>query len=443
MPDSNTDATNAAAIGAVLAFVGDADTRERIEAELSDAPLTAVEGGTQAALAVAEWPADLGVVIVDIADSTSPVEDAAALAMSLPPRAVAICVGDANDVTLYRDLLGAGMADYMVRPLGDGVVRKSVDAALAAKAREWELREAKEKLSLVASGALAVQDQDATPAKVIACVGARGGVGCTTVAVSLAAMMAKAEAHETLVLDLDLHFGSVMLALDLDPTDALRDALAMPERVDNLFIDQAVQRKGERLFALGAEDAPPTGEPPRYEQGIVSQLMTKFQRRFRTIVIDVPRGDPVLQRQALEAATHVVLVVEPSLAGARDGMRLMDHVHSVAPSAKLLLTCSGAVDPKRATVKLAELEKSLKQKLDARIAFDDKSVASAIGAGKPVPDMAARGLLAKSLEPLVKTIIGDGAQTRKGGAPSGAGIFAKLFGGKPKAPPARPAAQGA
>ncbi|MFX9031505.1 hypothetical protein ABTN13_20535, partial [Acinetobacter baumannii] len=63
---------------------------------------------------------------------------------------------------------------------------------------------------------------------------------------------------EVLLIDFDLHYGSLMLALDLEAIDALREALDQPDRIDALFIQQVAQKKTEFLYAMGAEEAPST-----------------------------------------------------------------------------------------------------------------------------------------------------------------------------------------
>jgi pilus assembly protein CpaE len=422
--------------GAFVAFVDEPATRSRVETEVAlalagHAPLHMADGGFAAALETVEWPAGLGGLILDISDSPSPVADMAALMGTVPQDCVVLAIGEANDVGLFRDLMGTGVADYLVRPLGDGLLHKALEKALAARARELELRNAQAALLAAQSGAAAHGAADDIAPLVVACTGTRGGVGATTVAIALASMLGEARRRESLIVDLDLHYGSVMLALDLDPTDALQEALATPERVDNLFVDQTAQRKSEMLCALGAE-APPQGAvalSARMEDGAVGKAIASYQRRFRQIVLDVPRGDPLMQRHALEAATDLVMVCDLTLAGARDAMRLLSLAHEVAPQLRVHVIGSGTTDPKKTPIKLADLERSIKQKSVCQVAFDDKTVAAAINAGKPLNEAAPRSAFTRSLQPLVNGMlaaIGD-TPARAAGTP----LWSKLL--KPKA----------
>lgn len=427
--------------GAFVAFVEEAATRSFVEAEVplvlaGHAPLHVVPAGISAAMEMTEWPSGLGGLLVDIGDSPSPVADMAALVGSVPEDCIVVAIGDANDVGLFRDLTGAGVADYLVRPLADGTVQKSLDKALTAKSRDIELRNAQAALQVAAANAATAPRtaaDDIAPL-VVACVGTRGGVGATTLAITLASMLGKARGRESLVVDLDVHYGSVMLALDLDPTDALQEALATPDRVDNLFVDQSVQRKSEFLCALGAEEPPQSASPARLEPEAVSRVLMKYQRRFRQITLDIPRGDPIIQRQALEAATDLVLVGDMTLAGARDAMRILNLAAEVAPQLRIHVVASGVADPKKAPIKLADLERSVKHKVLCQVAFDDKSVSAAVNGGKPVNEAAPRSAVVRSLDPVVNAMlaaIGDVAADARSGP-----FWAKLLKPKPKTKPA-------
>lgn len=421
--------------GAVLAFIIDEETAAVAESELggdspSPLPLHRVAGGCQSALAVPDMPPGMAALLIDIADTDTAVNDLAALVSAMPADCAVLAIGDANDVTLFRDLLGTGVADYLVRPLRPGVLRKAVDAALAVKRRERELTDARAKLEQIGSGNMMVATDPNVPARVVAVVGARGGVGASTVATSVASMVASANKSDVLILDLDLHYGSVMLSLDLDPSDALREALATPDRVDNLFIEQSVQRKGEFLCALGAEDPPNT--PMQLEKGVLVQLVAKFQRKFQFIVLDVPRGDPVMQQQAFEVATDIVVVGDLTLTGVRDGMRLLNFITESAPRATIFVVAGGSADPRKSPIRIADLEKSIKRKVDGQVAYDEKAIASAVNAGVPVPEAAPRSPIVKSLQPLVKEF--RAPEPAKGAQKADAkpSFLAQLFATKPK-----------
>jgi len=256
---------------------------------------------------------------------------------------------------------------------------------------------------------------------VICVIGSRGGAGATTLSITVASLISRQLTKEVVLVDLDLHFGSLMLALDLDANDALSEALMQPDRIDNFFIDQAVQKKTEYLRVLAAE------EPPQntvdYHPSAIDRLLEELQRRFGWIVIDVPRSDTLAQRHILQAATDVVVVCDLSLPGVRDAMRLQQMIQELNAQAKVYVCGSGSVDPRKAPVKIADVERSLKRKVDLQIPFDDKNASAAVNSGKPLPEAAPSSSIVKALGPLVTQLIGDAEQ--KAGSKS---FFGRLMG---------------
>jgi len=374
-----------AAISA-MAFVSDSVAMGRISADLFQLTLGKAEirdGTIDTALAVSDWPRDLDLLIVDLGTSSDPVADAATLKTAVPGSCIVIGVGRLNDVALYRDLLALGFNDYLAFPLAEGATARAVERALEARHH---------------GPAPGAAQKTARP-RTLAVIGARGGVGTTTTAVTVAAMLGPRLAEDVLLIDFDLHYGSLMLALDLEAIDALREALDQPDRIDALFIQQVAQKKSEYLYAMGAEEAPTGGFQARPHAA--TDLLRSVHRRFRWIVADVPRGDPVIQRQIIEAATDVLLITDLSLPGVRDALRLQQMVLDLAPNAELHLATSGAVDARRSAVKAADVERTLKRKIACQIPADAAAALAAVNFGQPIPEAAPNSSIVKALRPLV------------------------------------------
>jgi pilus assembly protein CpaE len=376
-----------------MAFIADSVAQGRVSADLFNMTLGKAnirEGSIAAALAISEWPRDLDLLIVDLADAADPVADAAALKTAVPGNCIVIGIGRINDVALYRDLMAVGFSDYLALPLGEGVMGRTVE-------RAFEMRERGVGM-VAASGAVA---KDAKP-RTLSVIGSRGGVGATTAAITIADMLGNRLTEEVLLIDFDLHYGSLMLALDLEAIDALREALDQPDRVDGLFIQQVAQKKAEYLYAIGAEEAPTGGFQARPHAA--SDFLRSVHRRFRWVVADVPRGDPVIQRQVIEASTDVLLVTDLSLPGVRDAMRLQQLVHDLAPGARLHLATSGVIDARRSAVKVTDVERTLKRKVDCQIPADLTAALASVNFGKPLSEAAPNSAIVKALKPFVTAL---------------------------------------
>ena len=382
-----------------MVFMADTGAQARVSADLFNLTLGKAnvrEGSIDTALALSEWPRDLDLVVVDLEDSSDPVADAAALKTAVPGNCIVIGVGRINDVALYRDLIAVGFSDYIALPLGEGVVGRAVERAL----------EQRERGGAPMQGAATGND---TRPRTLSVIGARGGVGATTTAITIAGMLGTRLKEEVLLIDFDLHYGSLMLSLDLEAIDALREALDQPDRIDALFIQQVAQKKDEYLYAIGAEEAPSGGFQAKPHAA--NDFLRQVHRKFRWVVADVPRGDPVIQRQVIEASTDILLIADLSLPGVRDAMRVQQIVHDVAPNARFLLATSGVLDGRRSAVKIADVERTLKRKVDCQIPSDLPAALAAVNFGKPLAEAAPNSAIVKSLRQLVASLDSRGVDS--------------------------------
>jgi pilus assembly protein CpaE len=397
-----------------MAFVTDSTAQARVSAELFNMTLGKAnvrEGSLDHALALPEWPRELDLLVVDVAGSADPVADAAALKTAVPGGCIVIGLGRINDVALYRDLLALGFHDYLTVPLAEGMLGRAVERAF----------EQRERGGLGSSAGPA--NKDAKP-RTLAVIGSRGGVGATTVAITMASMLGARLKEEVLLIDFDLHYGSLMLALDLDAIDALREALDQPDRIDALFIQQVAQKKSEFLYAIGAEEPPTGGFQARPHAA--KDFLRQVHRRFRWIVADVPRGDPVIQRQVIEGATDILLITDLSLPGVRDAMRLQQLAHDVSPTAKLHLATSGVIDARRSPVKVGDVERTLKRKVDCQIPADAAAALSAVNFGKPLVEAAPASGIVKALRPLVTALDSPVAENGRVGGKGASSVIARF-----------------
>lgn len=377
----------------IRAFVSDGPTRDVIARALRDAnlPVTGItEGGITAALKHAEPGAFPRVLIVDISDAKTAVADVAALAAVIEPGTKLVVLGATNDVALFRDLLGVGASDYLVKPLDPQLLHSAlVDQSPAAK-----------------SGHAAVKN-----GKILAVIGSRGGVGATTLAVNTAWLFAHVHKCKTALVDLDLHFGTASLALDLEPGRGLREALEKPGRIDSLFIERAMVKVGDRLYVLSCEEA--LRERPFIDPNALEVLLGELRQNFDWVVVDLPRAVLLTQAHALTTASDIVLATEQSLAGIRDTTRILDVIKEAAAHAPVKLAATSADGSGRPKVGRADFEKSVGRKLDYDIPFDPKATAAAANSGKPLSAVARGSRLVKTMQRLSGDLIGNEVTKKK------------------------------
>jgi pilus assembly protein CpaE len=380
----------------VLAVVAEAVTRDAVACAL-EAPgmpdFQIVQGTVDAALDRLRAGAEPGLLVIDVSNSSAPAGDIETIAAVGSTELRIVALGTRNDVQLYRELIRAGAADYLVKPLEPAALGAALAVATEVAGRG--------------------STSSARLANLALFLGARGGVGTTTAAVNTAWLLAHEFNRRTALVDLDLHFGTVALALDINPGRGLREALEQPTRMDSLFIDRAMIRQGERLSVLSAEE--PVDELVRRAEGALDLLVKELRAKFDWVVIDVPRALRADADNLLAEATHVAIIAEPTLAGVRDAIRLDALARDAARTARLLMIDGGARRVRHSQVSDRDFEKALDRKLDVVIPFDAKAAALGANAGRPLVAAASASPAAKALRQLSSALAGP--------SPKGKGTF--------------------
>jgi pilus assembly protein CpaE len=298
------------------------------------------------------------VLVVDITDVAMPVTEVNRLADVCEPGVTVIVIGARNEVGLYRDLLQAGVAEYIVKPLTPDLVAKAFSTA--------------------------VHGADAVPisrklGKLIAFVGARGGVGTSTMAVNLAWYFAHQQARRVALVDLDLHNGACSLMLNLAPSSGLRDALENPLRVDSLFIERSMTHYGERLFVLGSQE--PLEDDLDFPASAVDHLIEVLREQFHYVIVDVPRQPSAIARRVLEIADTRAIVVDQTLQAVRDAVRLGRLQGVDGGDHRDVIVVNREGEAGRRAVRINEVAGALDKRLRCIVPFQPALFASASARG--------------------------------------------------------------
>ena len=224
------------------------------------------------------------------------------------------------------------------------------------------------------------------PHVMAAVVGVRGGVGASTIATSLAWLFGEKARRSTALLDLDVHFGTGALALDLEPGRGLTDAIENPSRIDGLFIERAMVRANERLSVLSAEA--PIHQPLVTDGTAFFQLQEEMRNAFESTVLDLPRHMLIQYPHLVHDAHVAVVVAELTLAGTRDTIRILAWLKSNAPQTKVIVVANGVPSGGALEISRKDFEQSIERPVDVVFPFDAKVAAQSAKLGKPMAEVA-------------------------------------------------------
>ena len=374
------------------------DVLRAVAAEMGWAPEKVNKGGMRNAVQTLSITASPQILFVDMSESGDPLNDINSLAEVCEPGTVVIAAGQVNDVRLYRDLVASGIQDYLLKPFGADQLR---DALAQAQA-------------------VFMAPRDTGPERphcTMAVIGTRGGVGASSIATSLAWMLSDKKKRATALLDLDVHFGTNALALDLEPGRGLTDAIENPSRIDGLFIERAMVRASDTLAILSAEA--PISQPMLTDGGAFYQLLEEFHTAFECSVIYLPRGMLIQHPHLMGDVNTALVVTELTLAAARDTIRILSWLKTNAPQARAVVVAN-KVQTGSPEISRKDFEQSIERKVDILIPFDLRVASQAAKLGKTLAEVAKGSKVGAACTALLNEALGS--EDKDGDArPSGKG----------------------
>jgi pilus assembly protein CpaE len=304
--------------------------------------------------------------------------DVNALAEVCEPGVKVIVIGERNDIGLFRDLMGLGVTDYLVKPMNQDLLQRSMTAAIEGQSSNRG---------------------KARTGKVVTFYGARGGVGTTTLLANLGFILSEKIGRRVVLLDLDLTCGDLGLMMGVDSVRGMSEALRTPGRIDARFLERSLSACGQRLFALATEE--PYNEKIEIATAAMDELVENLEQQFHYILVDLPRRLDDAGVQLLSAAETRFIVVEPSLASVRDTIRLLDMIGKDRIGQRTLVVMNHREGNSKGAITEAMFEESVGRKVDFVLPFS-KTAMSALNAGvaissKPGPLTDALNVIADDL----------------------------------------------
>ena len=291
-----------------------------------------------------------------------------------------IVTGPSNDVTIYRELLRQGVSEYLVTPCSAVQI---IDAV---------------------TGIFATPD-DAPIAKVISVFGVKGGVGSSILAHNLAWAMSTYSDRETLLVDMDLEFGTAALDFNVEAKHSIADALSDLDGLDEMKLARLIYPQNEKLKLLPA----PAAVHTRIEAGEdgVMTLLDTVRMSCDTAVFDLPHGWSSGVRTALLQSNEIVLVATPDLASLRNLKTAYDFLsnerrNDVAP--KIVLNQTGV--PKRPEIPGKDFAEIVGAPLDLEIPFDAALFGAALNNGQMLSEVQKKHKIIDMVDDFAKRLLG-------------------------------------
>jgi pilus assembly protein CpaE len=291
-----------------------------------------------------------------------------------------VIIGHINDVLLFRELMNRGVSDYVIAPIPS--------------------------ISLIRALSELFRGPSAAPVgRNIAVIGARGGVGASTIAHNVGWAVARSLGLDTVIADLDLAFGTAGLNFNQDPPQGIADVVFAPDRADAALVDRLLSKCADHLSLLAA----PSTLERSYDFGedAFDSVLDILRSNVPFIILDVPHVWTAWSRRVVAAADEIIVVATPDLASLRNAKNLMDAFRQVrqndAPP-KLALNMVGV--PKRPEIKVPDFAKALETQPVVVIPFEPQIFGTAANNGQMIAETNATSKPAELFLALAQSVTG-------------------------------------
>src|SRR3954447_24195799 len=350
------------------------------ERRLGKANLTVQMGGMAAAVESYSTIPTPNVIILETDGSSDILAGLDQLATVCDAGTRVVVIGSENDVAPYRELVRRGVNDYVVGPVDTLDVVRSICSLFSA------------------SEAVAV-------GRMIAIVGAKGGVGASTVAHNVAWAIARDLALDSVVIDLDLAFGTASLDYNQDPVQGIANAVFSPDRLDSSYMDRLLARCTDHLSLLAA----PATLDQVYDFGAdaFDSIFDTLRMTTPCIVLDVPHQWTAWTRRALLGADDILIVAEPDLANMRNTKNMMSLLKASRPNDRPPLYCLNQVGmTKRPEIEVRAFAKTIETQPIATIPFDSKMFGTAANNGQMIAELSANHRIVRTFQQMTRRLTG-------------------------------------
>jgi pilus assembly protein CpaE len=376
----------------IQAFCESADVAAAMQAAGEDrrmvkAHLRVQMGGIAAAIEAYRAAATPNVVVIEFhGGGTELLAGLDSLAESCDAGTRVIVIGHLNDIVLYREMIKRGVSDYVIAPIGPVDIIRTVSGLFYAL--------------------------DAKPVgRTLAVVGAKGGVGSSTVAHNIAWSIARDVNLDAVVADLDLPFGTAGLDFNQDPPQGIAEAVMSPDRIDTAFVDRLLSKCTDHLSLLAA---PATLDKVcDFGAEAFDSIFDVLRSTVPCIVLDVPHLWTGWARRILIGADDILIVAEPDLANLRNTKNLVDLLRAARPNDSRPYYCLNQVGiPKRPEIKPADFAKALEFEPVASIPFEPALFGTAANNGQMVAEVSSGHRATETFRQLAQTLTGR-AETKR------------------------------
>ena len=364
----------------IQAFCEEAATADALQVAAEDRRLSKAHvsihmGGISAALAhYQESPTPNLIILESTQHRDSLLGELDGLAETCDAGTKVLIIGHRNDVLLYRELLKRGVSEYLIAPISP--------------------------LQLMTSISDLYNNPDSDPVgNILAFMGAKGGVGSSTVCHNTSWVLSELLKTNVVIADLDLAFGTAGLDFNQDPIQGIADALSTPERLDEVLLDRLLTKCSSHLSLFAA---PVTLDRDYDLSSDACELVLDVVRQnVPYVAVDLPHVWTRWSKRIITQADEVVITVEPDLANLRNAKNMIELVKEQRTNdGPPFLVINKTGTPKRPEIPVNDFVSALGLEPAAVIELDNEGFGQAANNGQMIEELFPKSKAAQAFRDL-------------------------------------------
>lgn len=322
------------------------------------------------------------------------------LAEVCDPGTQVVLIGGLNDITTYRDFMRQGISEYLVSPVSA--------------------------VQFIETLAVLYADPASQPkAKMHCFVGAKGGTGSSMIAHNVAWCISEKLNENTIILDLDLSFGTSGLDFNLDSSGkGIIEALLDPNRLDDVLMNRLIVKPTDRLSLFIAPSSLEDGFDPPIKS--LEKILEVVRGNFGHVVVDLPHIWNNWSRTLMNMSDEVVLIMQPDLVCLRNAKNIFDYLISQRPNdTKPRVVLNMTEQLKRPEIPIKEFTDALGVQPTTILTHDNALFGTAANNGQMVGEVDPKNKNSEALMALASTLTQRGVVANA--APKSKSPFAPLL----------------
>ncbi len=295
---------------------------------------------------------------------------------------------------LRRSML-AGAREFLIKPF-------SSDELVSSIRRVYQLgasrRQAMPALAQAVPGAVTAAEPIAQEAgKLVSVFSAKGGVGCSTIAVNLAIALQQNTAIKVAIVDTSLQFGDVGVLLNLYASRTIADLAANADELDDELILDIFIPHSSGVKALLAPPRPEVADT--VTPSLLTDILDRLQRMFDVVVIDTGSVLDDVVLSVLDLSDKIMVVTTPEIPAIKNAKLFFEVTEALEYERSRIMFILNKTD-KRINIRAEDIEANIKYKIEGQLPLDERSVTTAVNQGVPFVLSNKNSLLAQATNQL-------------------------------------------